>query len=82
MTYKGAAPHHWIIAKRKQSLETIPTRLKTDILEGTRTLQRLLAQQNSKIASLKVGHLMDSTIVKTNEDSGFFEKMNAEYGGR
>jgi ABC-type nitrate/sulfonate/bicarbonate transport system substrate-binding protein len=51
-------------------------------LEGMRILQRLLAQQNPKIASLKVENLIDSTIVKKIEDSGFFEKMNAEYGGK
>ena len=51
-------------------------------LEGMRILQRLLAQGNPKIGSLKVENLIDSTIVKKIEDSGFFEKMNAEYGGR
>lgn len=51
-------------------------------LEGMRILQRLLAQQNPKIGSLKVENLIDNTIVKKIEDSGFFEKMNAEYGGK
>ena len=51
-------------------------------LEGMRILQRLLSQQNPKIGSLKVENLIDSTIVKKIEDSGFFEKMNAEYGGK
>jgi len=51
-------------------------------LEGMRILQRLLAQGNPKIGSLKVENLIDSTIVKKIEDSGFFEKMNAEYGGK
>jgi ABC-type nitrate/sulfonate/bicarbonate transport system substrate-binding protein len=51
-------------------------------LEGMRILQRLLAPQNPKIGSLKVETLIDSTIVKKIEDSGFFEKMNAEYGGK
>ena len=51
-------------------------------LEGLRILQRLLAPQNPKIGSIKVENLIDSTIVKKIEDSGFFEKMNAEYGGK
>jgi ABC-type nitrate/sulfonate/bicarbonate transport system substrate-binding protein len=51
-------------------------------LEGMRILQRLLAQQNPKIGSLKVENLIDNTIVKKIEDSGFFEKMIAEYGGK
>jgi ABC-type nitrate/sulfonate/bicarbonate transport system substrate-binding protein len=51
-------------------------------LEGMRILQRLLAPQNPKIGSLKVETLIDSTIVKKIDDSGFFEKMNAEYGGK
>jgi hypothetical protein len=51
-------------------------------MEAMRILQRLLAQKNPKIANLKVENLIDSTIVKKIEDSGFFEKMNAEYGGK
>jgi ABC-type nitrate/sulfonate/bicarbonate transport system substrate-binding protein len=51
-------------------------------LEGMRILQRLLAPQNPKIGSIRVENLIDSTIIKKIEDSGFFEKMNAEYGGK
>jgi ABC-type nitrate/sulfonate/bicarbonate transport system substrate-binding protein len=51
-------------------------------LEGMRILQRLLAPQNPKIGNLKVETLIDNTIVKKIEDSGFFEKMNAEYSGK
>jgi ABC-type nitrate/sulfonate/bicarbonate transport system substrate-binding protein len=51
-------------------------------LEGMRILQRLLKPQNPKIGDIKVENLIDNTIVKKIEDSGFFEKMNAEYGGR
>ena len=47
-----------------------------------RIRQHLLAPQNPKIGSLKVENLIDTTIVKKIEDSGFFEKMNAEYGGK
>lgn len=51
-------------------------------LEGMRILQRLLAPQNPKIGSLKVESLIDSSIMKRIDDSGFFEKMAAEYGGK
>ena len=51
-------------------------------LEGMRILQRLLAPQNPKIGSIRVENLIDSTIIKKIEDSGFFEKMTAEYGGK
>lgn len=51
-------------------------------LDAMRTLQRLLAPGNPKIGSLKIENLIDSSIVKKIEDSGFFEKLNAEYGGR
>ena len=51
-------------------------------LEAMRTLQRLLTPGNPKIGSLKIENLIDSSIVKKIEDSGFFEKMNAEYGGK
>ncbi len=47
-----------------------------------RILQRLLAPQNPKIGSLKVESLIDSSIMKRIDDSGFFEKMAAEYGGK
>jgi ABC-type nitrate/sulfonate/bicarbonate transport system substrate-binding protein len=51
-------------------------------LEGMRILQRLLAPKNPKIGRINVDKLLDSTIIKKIEDSGFFEKMNAEYGGK
>jgi ABC-type nitrate/sulfonate/bicarbonate transport system substrate-binding protein len=51
-------------------------------LEGMRILQRLLAPQNPKIGSIKVENLIDSSIMKRIDDSGFFEKMAAEYGGK
>lgn len=49
-------------------------------LEGMRILQRLLKPQNPKIGDIKVESLIDSSIVKKIEDSGFFEKINTEYG--
>jgi len=51
-------------------------------LEGMRILQRLLKPGNPKIGEIKVENLIDSSIVKKIEDSGFFEKMSAEYGAR
>jgi ABC-type nitrate/sulfonate/bicarbonate transport system substrate-binding protein len=49
-------------------------------LEAMRTLQRLLKSQNPKIGELKVESLVDASIVKKLDDSGFFEKLYAEYG--
>ncbi|MBM4261776.1 MAG: ABC transporter substrate-binding protein [Deltaproteobacteria bacterium] len=49
-------------------------------LEAMRTLQRLLASGNPKIGALKVESLIDSTVMKRIDDSGFFEKIAAEYG--
>ena len=51
-------------------------------LEGMRILQRLLKPQNPKIGEIKVETLIDSSIMKRIDDSGFFEKMAAEYGSR
>ena len=39
-------------------------------------------QQNPKIGEIKVETLIDSSVIKKIEDSGFFEKMAAEYGVR
>src|SRR5437867_2600599 len=41
-------------------------------LEGMRILQRLLKPQNPKIGEIKVETLIDSSIVKRIDDSGFF----------
>ncbi len=51
-------------------------------LDGMRILQRLLAPQNPKIGSIKVENLIDSSIMKRIDDSGFFEKMAVEYAGK
>jgi hypothetical protein len=51
-------------------------------LESMRILQRLLKPQNPKIGEIKVESLIDSSIMKRIEDSGFFEKMAAEYSAR
>jgi NitT/TauT family transport system substrate-binding protein len=49
-------------------------------LEAMRTLQRLLKTQNPKIGDIRVENLVDSSVVKRIDDSGFFEKLYAEYG--
>jgi ABC-type nitrate/sulfonate/bicarbonate transport system substrate-binding protein len=51
-------------------------------VDGMRILQRLLAPQNPKIGSIKVENLIDSSIMKRIDDSGFFEKMAVEYAGK
>ncbi|HYJ14422.1 MAG TPA: ABC transporter substrate-binding protein [Candidatus Limnocylindria bacterium] len=51
-------------------------------LDGMRILQRLLAPQNPKIGSIKVENLIDSSIMKRIDDSGFFDKMAVEYAGK
>ena len=49
-------------------------------IEAMRTLQRLLKTQNPKIGEIKVETLVDASVVKRLDDSGFFEKLYAEYG--
>src|ERR1043166_1874092 len=51
-------------------------------VDGLRTLQRLMKTQNPRIGEIKVENLVDSSVVKKLEDSGFFERLNAEYGAR
>jgi hypothetical protein len=49
-------------------------------MDAMRTLQRLLKTQNPKIGDVKIENLVDSSIVKRLDDSGFFERLYAEYG--
>ena len=49
-------------------------------IEAMRTLQRLLKTQNPKIGDIKVENLVDASVIKKIDDSGFFEKLYAEYG--
>jgi NitT/TauT family transport system substrate-binding protein len=49
-------------------------------IEAMRTLQRLLKTQNPKIGEIKVESLVDASIIKKLDDSGFFEKLYADYG--
>jgi hypothetical protein len=36
--------------------------------------------QNPRIGDIKVDNLVDSSVVKKIDESGFFEKLYAEYG--
>ena len=49
-------------------------------IEAMRTLQRLLKTQNPKIGQINLETLVDASVVKRLDDSGFFEKLYAEYG--
>ncbi len=49
-------------------------------IDGLRILQRLMKTQNARICDIKVENLVDSSIVKKVDESGFFERLYAEYG--
>jgi len=51
-------------------------------MDGLKTLQRLMKTQNPRIGDVKVENLVDSSVVKKIDDSGFFERLFAEYGVR
>ena len=44
-------------------------------IEAMRILQRLLKTQNPKIGDIKVENLIDASVIKKLDDSGFFEKL-------
>ncbi len=46
-------------------------------VEGLRSAQRLMAQQNPKIAALKVEDLVDARFVRKLDDSGFIDRLYA-----
>ena len=48
-------------------------------MEGLRILQRLMKSQNPRIGDIKVENLVDSSVLKKIDDSGFFERLYAEY---
>ena len=48
-------------------------------LDGLRSAQRLMAQQNPKIAALKLDDLVDARFVRKLDDSGFIDRL---YGGQ
>jgi NitT/TauT family transport system substrate-binding protein len=49
-------------------------------IDGLRLLQRFMKTQNPRIGDIKVENLVDSSIVKKIDDSGFFERLYGEYG--
>ena len=42
-------------------------------------MQRLLAMQNPKLADVNPASLMDSSLIRKLDDSGFFAQMQARY---
>jgi hypothetical protein len=46
-------------------------------LDGLRNAQRLMAQQNPKIAALKVEELTDARFVRKLDESGFIDRLYA-----
>jgi hypothetical protein len=44
-------------------------------LDGLRNAQRLMAQQNSKIAALKVEDLVDARFVRKLDENGFIDRL-------
>ena len=49
-------------------------------MDGLRILQRLMKSQNPRIGDIKVENLVDSSVLKKIDDSGFFERLYGEYG--
>ncbi len=48
-------------------------------LEGLKNMQRLLAMQNPKLADVNPASLVDSSILRRLEDSGFLAQLQARY---
>jgi ABC-type nitrate/sulfonate/bicarbonate transport system substrate-binding protein len=49
-------------------------------MEGLKILQRLMKSQNPRIGDIRTENLVDSSVLKKIDDSGFFERLYAEYG--
>ena len=49
-------------------------------VDGLRGLQRIMKTQNPKIGDINPDNLVDTTILRKIDQSGFFEKLYAEYG--
>ena len=49
-------------------------------IDGLKILQRLMKTQNPRIGDIKIENLLDSTVVRKVDESGFFERLYAEYG--
>ena len=48
-------------------------------IEGLRTLQRLMRSQNPRIGDIKAENLVDTTVVRKLDESGFFERLYTDY---
>jgi ABC-type nitrate/sulfonate/bicarbonate transport system substrate-binding protein len=48
-------------------------------LDGLKNMQRLLAMQNPKLAEINPAHLIDSSILRKLEDSGFLAQLQKRY---
>jgi hypothetical protein len=48
-------------------------------LEGLKNMQRLLAMQNPKLADVNAANLVDLTLMRKLEDSGFFTQLQTRY---
>jgi NitT/TauT family transport system substrate-binding protein len=48
-------------------------------IEGTRTVLKYVAEQNPKVASVRVEDIVDPSLLKTLESEGFFDRV---YGGK
>ena len=51
-------------------------------IDGLNILQRLMKSQNPRTGDIKVENLVDSSVVRKVDESGFFERLYAEYGGK
>ena len=49
-------------------------------LEGLRGLQRIMKSQNPKIGAINTDNLVDTSVIGKIDQSGFFEKLYAQYG--
>jgi ABC-type nitrate/sulfonate/bicarbonate transport system substrate-binding protein len=49
-------------------------------IQALRNIQRFLQTQNPKVGQLKLDELIDDSIVRELDKSGYFEQIYAEYG--
>ena len=51
-------------------------------IDGLKILQRLMKTQNARIGEIKVENVVDSSVVRKIDETGFFERISAEYSAR
>jgi len=49
-------------------------------IQALRNIQRFLQTQNPKVGQVKLEELIDDSIVRELDKSGYFDRINAEYG--